>query len=117
GRVARARGRPAAHPVSTATGRSHVGGGAMYPAAHDAVLESAPVSLISATPLMIVGKNALPPKDGKELIAWLKANPGKASAATVGAGSAAHVCLLYFQQGTGTRFELVPYRGGAPVMH
>jgi tripartite-type tricarboxylate transporter receptor subunit TctC len=95
---------------------SHVGGGAMYPAAHDAVLESEPVSLISATPLMIVGKNGLPPKNGKELIAWLKANPGKASAATVGAGSAAHVCLLYFQQGTGTHFQLVPYRGGAPVM-
>ncbi len=95
---------------------SHVGGGAMYPAAHDAVLEIEPVSLISATPLMIVGKNDLPPKNGKELIAWLKANPGKASAATVGAGSAAHVCLLYFQQGTGTRFQLVPYRGGAPVM-
>jgi len=52
----------------------------------------------------------------KELIAWLKTSPGKASAATVGAGSAAHVCLLYFQQKTGTSFQLVPYRGGAPVM-
>jgi tripartite-type tricarboxylate transporter receptor subunit TctC len=79
------------------------------------VLELQPVSRISATPLMIVGKNALP-QDARELIAWLKENPGKASAATVGAGSAAHVCLLYFQQKTGTRFQLVPYRGGAPVM-
>src|SRR5260370_29172673 len=95
---------------------SHVGSGAMYPAVHDALLEMRPVSLISATPLMIIGKNALPPKDAKELIAWLEANPGKASAATVGAGSAAHVCLLYFQQKTGTSFQLVPYRGGAPVM-
>jgi tripartite-type tricarboxylate transporter receptor subunit TctC len=95
---------------------SHVGAGAMYPVAHDAVLEMLPVSLISATPLMIIGKNALPPKDAGELIAWLRANPGKASAATVGAGSAAHVCLLYFQQTTGTSFQLVPYRGGAPVM-
>jgi tripartite-type tricarboxylate transporter receptor subunit TctC len=65
---------------------------------------------------MIIGKNALPPKNARELIAWLKADPGKASAATVGAGSAAHVCLLYFQQKTGTSFQLVPYRGGAPVM-
>ena len=95
---------------------SHVGAGAMYPLAHDAVLEMRPVSLISSTPLMIVGRNALPPKDAKGLIAWLKANPGKAAAATVGAGSAAHVCLLYFQQQTGTSFQLVPYRGGAPVM-
>ena len=65
---------------------------------------------------MIVGKNALPPQNARELIAWLKANPGKASAATIGAGSGAHVCLLYFAQKTGTSFQLVPYRGGAPVM-
>jgi tripartite-type tricarboxylate transporter receptor subunit TctC len=95
---------------------SHVGAGAMYPAAHDAILEMEPVAMISATPLMIIGKNALPPKHAKDLIAWLKANAGKASAATIGAGSAAHVCLLYFQQKTGTSFQLVPYRGGAPVL-
>jgi tripartite-type tricarboxylate transporter receptor subunit TctC len=95
---------------------SHVGAGAMYPAAHDALLEMQPVAMVSATPLMIIGRNALPPKDASELIAWLKANPDKISAATVGAGSAAHVCLLYFQQKTGTSFQLVPYRGGAPVM-
>jgi tripartite-type tricarboxylate transporter receptor subunit TctC len=95
---------------------SHVGAGAMYPSVQDALLEVQPISLLSATPLMIVGKNALPPKDAKELIAWLRANPGQATAATVGSGSGAHVCLLYFQQKTGTSFQLVPYRGGAPVM-
>src|SRR4029450_3055910 len=63
-----------------------VGMGAMSPAAHAALLELQPVSRISATPLMIIGKNALPPKNAKELIAWLKANPGKAAGATVGAG-------------------------------
>jgi tripartite-type tricarboxylate transporter receptor subunit TctC len=107
---------PDGYTLSIGNWTSHVGAGAMYPAAHDAVLELQPVSRISATPLMIVGKNALPPKNARELIAWLKADPGKPSAATVGAGSAAHVCLLYFQQKTGTSFQLVPYRGGAPVM-
>src|SRR6516164_2911906 len=107
---------PDGYTLSIGNWTSHVGAGAMYPAAHDAVLELQPVSRISATPLMIIGKNALAPKNARELIAWLKANPGKASAATVGAGSAAHICLLYFQQKTGTNFQLVPYRGGAPVM-
>ena len=107
---------PDGYTLSIGNWTSHVGAGAMYPAVHDAVLEMQPVSRISATPLMIVGKNALPPKTAQQLIAWLKENPGKASAATVGAGSAAHICLLYFQQKTGTRFQLVPYRGGAPVM-
>src|SRR5262245_32912699 len=63
-----------------------------------------------------LGKNDLPAKDLKELIAWLKANPDKASVATVGAGSASHMCMVYFQDATGTRFQYVPYRGAAPVM-
>jgi len=107
---------PDGYTVHLGNWTSHVGGGAMYPAVHEAALELAPISLISATPLMIIGKNALPPNNARELIDWLKANPGKASAATVGAGSAAHVCELYFQQKTGTSFAFVPYRGGAPVL-
>jgi len=88
---------PDGYTLSIGNWTSHVGAGAMYPAVHDAVLE-------------------LPPKNAQELIAWLKANPAKASAATVGSGSGAHICLLYFQQKTGTSFQFVPYRGGAPVM-
>lgn len=107
---------PDGYTLNMGNWTSHVGAGPMYPAAHDAILELQPVALLSSTPLIIVGRNSLPPKDARELITWLKANPGKASAATVGAGSGAHVCLLYFQQRTGTSFQLVPYRGGAPVM-
>jgi tripartite-type tricarboxylate transporter receptor subunit TctC len=114
GRAAQAA--PDGYTLSIGNWTSHVGAGAMYPVAHDALLELEPVALISATPLIIVGRTTLPPKDAKDLIAWLRANPGKASAATIGAGSGAHVCLLYFQQKTGTSFALVPYRGGAPVM-
>jgi tripartite-type tricarboxylate transporter receptor subunit TctC len=95
---------------------SHVGAGAMYPAAHDAMEHMQPISELSATPLMIVGRNTLPAKDAKELIAWLKANPNKASIANIGAGSGAHICWLYFADKTGTSGTLVPYRGGAPVM-
>jgi len=95
---------------------SNVGSAAMFPVKYDLLKDLVPISLLTATPLIMVGKNALPAKTGQELIAWLKANPGKASAATVGAGSAAHVCELYFEQQTGTRFQVVPYRGGAPAM-
>ncbi len=95
---------------------SHVGSGAFYKLSFDLLTDLEPLALVTDAPLLIVGKNALPANDGKELIAWLKANPDKASAATIGAGSAAHLCLVYFQSKTGTRFQLVPYRGGAPVM-
>jgi tripartite-type tricarboxylate transporter receptor subunit TctC len=74
------------------------------------------VAKLPVSSLMIVGKESLPAKDAKELIAWLKANPDKASAASVGAGSGAHVCGLYFGEKTGTKFQFVFYRGGAPAM-
>ena len=107
---------PDGYTLSIGNWTSHVGSGAMYPVSWNVLKDLEPVSLLTATPLLIVGKTAIPAKDGRELIAWLKANPDKASAATVGAGSAAHVCEVYFMQHTGTRFQVVPYRGGAPAM-
>jgi tripartite-type tricarboxylate transporter receptor subunit TctC len=95
---------------------SHVGPGAIYKLPYDVLTDLAPISMISASPLMIVGKTAIPAGDGKGLIAWLKANPNTASAATVGVGSAAHVCMIYFRDQTGTQFQMVPYRGGAPAI-
>ncbi len=56
----------------------------------------------------------MPADDLKGLIAWLKANPDKASQAIPTAGS--HVAGILFQKETGTRFAFVPYRGGAPAM-
>ena len=64
GRAAQAA--PDGYTLSIGNWTSHVGSGAMYPVAHDALLELQPVSLISSTPLMIIGKNALPPKDAKD---------------------------------------------------
>jgi tripartite-type tricarboxylate transporter receptor subunit TctC len=107
---------PDGYTLSIGNWTSHVGASAMYPVTWDVLKDLAPVSLLTATPLIIVGKNALPARTGAELIAWLKANPGKASAATVGAGSAAHVCELYFEHETATSFQVVPYRGGTPAM-
>ncbi len=107
---------PDGYTLSIGNWTSHVGPGAIYRLSYDVLADLAPVSMISASPLMIVGKTALPASDGKELIAWLKANPNKASVATVGVGSAAHLCIIYFQNKTATQFQTVPYRGGAPAM-
>jgi tripartite-type tricarboxylate transporter receptor subunit TctC len=112
GRVARAE--PDGYTLVIGQWTTHVGGGAIYPLTFDVLNDFAPVSLLTSSPLWIVGKNDLPAKDLKELIAWLKAN--KATGGTVGAGSAAHMCLVYFQNNTGTQFSFVPYRGGAPAL-
>ncbi len=95
---------------------SNVGSPALYPVSWNPVDNLEPVIRLPVSSLMIVGKEALPAKNAKELIAWLKANPDKASAASVGAGSGAHICGLYFGQKTETKFQFVFYRGGAPAM-
>ncbi|MCC6778235.1 MAG: hypothetical protein IT537_16620 [Hyphomicrobiales bacterium] len=54
--------------------------------------------------------------DLRELIAWLKGNPDKVSSGTTGLGSRIHMCLVCFQNKTGTKFPMAPYRGAAPLM-
>jgi len=60
--------------------------------------------------------NALPANNLAELIAWLKANPNRASAGTAGVGSGGHLAGILFQSITDTRFQHVPYRGNAPAL-
>jgi tripartite-type tricarboxylate transporter receptor subunit TctC len=107
---------PDGYTLSIGNWTSHVGSGALYPIQYDLLKDFQPISLLTFAPMMIVGRNSLPAANARELIAWLKASPDHASAATVGAGSAAHVCGLYFQDKIGTRVQFVPYRGGAPAM-
>ena len=89
---------------------SHVGAGAMYQVPFDYLNDFEPVSLISVGTIWLIGRSGLPAGNLKELIAWLKTNPDKASAGTVGPGSGVHMCLVYFQNMTGTKFTLAPYR-------
>ena len=75
-----------------------------------------PIIQIGSEPLLIVGKKSLPADDLKGLIAWLKANPDKASVGIAGVGATGHLTGISFQKETGTRFQFVPYRGNAPAM-
>ncbi len=107
---------PDGYTIGIGNWSSHVGSPALYPVSWNPVNDLTPIARLPVSSLMIVGKESLPAKNAKELIAWLKANPDKASAASVGAGSGAHVCGLYFEQKTDTKFQFVFYRGGAPAM-
>jgi tripartite-type tricarboxylate transporter receptor subunit TctC len=115
--VARAaRAAPDGYTLSIGNWLSHVGASAVYPVQYDVLKDFAPVSLLTASPVLVIARSDFPANDLKEMIAWLKANPDQASAATVGVGSAAHVSGAYFEKVTGTRFHFVPYRGGGPAM-
>jgi tripartite-type tricarboxylate transporter receptor subunit TctC len=114
GRVARAS--PDGYTLSLGYWGTHVVNAAIYTLQYDPLKDFEPISLVVANPQVIVSKNALPAKDLRELIAWLKSNPDKATLATVGSGSPPHIAGVFFQRLTGTRFQVVPYRGGAPAM-
>jgi tripartite-type tricarboxylate transporter receptor subunit TctC len=114
GRVARAE--PDGYTFGIGYLGTHVFNGAAFPLPYDLLTDFEPVSLLVSNPLLIVARKTMPANDLPELIAWLKANPGKASQGTSGVGGSSHVAGVFFQRETGTRFQLVPYRGAAPIM-
>ena len=102
---------PDGYTISIGNFSSHVLAGAIYQVQYDALKDLQPIALLASNPQLIISKNALPANDLPGLIAWLKANPDKASAGTAGPGSVSHVSGVFFQRETGTRFQFVPYRG------
>jgi tripartite-type tricarboxylate transporter receptor subunit TctC len=113
-RVARAA--PDGHTVILGNWTSYVGTPAIYPMQLDVRRDFEPIALVAISELMIVARKSFPADDVRQLIAWLKANPDKATAGTIGVGSPSHVGGLHFQNLTGTRFQFVPYRGAAPAL-
>jgi tripartite-type tricarboxylate transporter receptor subunit TctC len=112
GRVAHAA--PDGYTIGAGQWGTHVLNAAAYALNYDLVRDFEPIALTVQNPLIIVANNNVPAGDLKGLIAWLKANPDKAS---VGLGSMSHrVAATYFQNLAGVRFTLVPYRGAAPAM-
>ena len=69
------------------------------------------IAIVAFSPDVLAVHPSNPAKDLKEFIAWLKANPDKATQGHPGFGTAAHVAGLLVQKETGTRFQSVPYRG------
>jgi tripartite-type tricarboxylate transporter receptor subunit TctC len=110
GRAARAS--PDGYTIELGVASTHVLNSALYSLRYDVLDDFSPVSPLFTSPFLFVARKTMPAKDLIELIAWLKANPGKASAAIV--ASYLRVAAMLFQRATGTHFVQVPYRG-SPV--
>jgi tripartite-type tricarboxylate transporter receptor subunit TctC len=82
----------------------------------DPVKSFTPVSLAAIAPLIITVNNNFPAKDVKELIAYVKANPGKVSFGSSGVGSATHLTFELFKQTSGLDMVHIPYKGTAPAL-
>jgi tripartite-type tricarboxylate transporter receptor subunit TctC len=114
GRVVRAS--PDGYTIGIGHVGTHVINGAIYQLPYDLLRDLEPVALIASNPQLIVSKSAMPAKDLKELVAWVKANQNKVSIGTGGAGTPSHISGVYFKNITGTQLEIVHYRGSAPAM-
>jgi tripartite-type tricarboxylate transporter receptor subunit TctC len=112
GRAARAA--PDGYTLSIGNVATHVLNGAAYPLSYDLLSDFESISRLTDAPAFIDARTSLPAKDLEELIAWLKANPNKASAGVFATWS--RLFGAYFQSRTGTHIQFVPYRGAAPAM-
>jgi tripartite-type tricarboxylate transporter receptor subunit TctC len=74
------------------------------------------VSEFGGIPLLMVSSAALPPTDLKAFVPWAKANPDKATFASSGAGSGAHLAGELFGQIAGLKMTHIPYKGIAPAL-
>ncbi len=109
-----ARARPDGYTIEIGFISTHALNGAFYSLSYDVLNDFAPISPIVTFSGVYFGRKTMPAKDLQELIAWLKANPTKASAGIYSVGS--RLISAHFQRETGTQFTLVPYRGLAPVL-
>jgi tripartite-type tricarboxylate transporter receptor subunit TctC len=112
GRAARARSD--GYTIELGVTSTHVLNAALYSLQYDVLTDFAPISTLASFPFVLFTRKTVPAKDLNELIAWLKANPNKASAGF--ATAASHLVTAFLQRQTGTQFALVPYRGAAPEM-
>jgi tripartite-type tricarboxylate transporter receptor subunit TctC len=113
GRLARAL--PDGHTLGVGT-VDQIVNGAIYQLPYDVVNDFAPIILLASSPYLIVSKNAVPARDLKELIVWLKANKEKVSQGHNGIGGGQHLCGINLQKSIGAEWPFVPYRGAAPEL-
>src|SRR6516164_4889884 len=93
-----------------------VANGALYSLPYDLKNDFLPIALLSYAPVLITARKAMPANNLQQFIGWLKVNPDKATDGHAGIGSIGHVVGIFFQKETGTRFQLIPYRGGGPAV-
>jgi tripartite-type tricarboxylate transporter receptor subunit TctC len=82
---------------------------------YDAVKDFTPIGMIGATPNVLVVNSALPIKNVKEFVDFVKKNPGKVSYGSAGQGSLTHLTMELFKQQIDSFMVHIPYRGIAPA--
>lgn len=75
------------------------------------------VSQVVDVPMTLVARKDFPPKDFKELVAYIKANGDKINVAHAGLGAVSHLCSVLFRQAIGVDMTTIPFSGTGPAMN
>lgn len=81
----------------------------------DAARDFAPVHMLATVPHVLIINNAIPANDLRELIAHMKANPGKFSYGSPGSGTTGNLYGELFKKTAGVEMTHIPYKGGNQV--
>jgi tripartite-type tricarboxylate transporter receptor subunit TctC len=111
GRVARAA--PDGYTIDIGQWDTHVGS-IIYKLDYDLQKDFEPIGLLSVNPQLLVARKDLPADNLKDLVAWMKTNPGKIN--FVNQNAAANVSGVLFEKLTGQKLHYIPYRGAGPAM-
>src|SRR4249919_889900 len=111
GRLSRAA--PDGYTIDIGQWDTHVGS-IIYKLDYDLQKDFEPIGLVSINPQLMVAKKNLPADNLRQLVAWMKANPGKIN--FVNQNAAANVTGVLFENLTGQKVQFIPYRGAGPAM-
>ena len=116
GAVMAAKSLPDGYTLAYGTNGTHAINHTLYKnPGFDPLKDFEPISRFTQIALLVVTNPSIPAKSAKELIAYLKANPGKVNVASAGNGTTSHLAQEMFKLATGVTYQHVPYRGGGPA--
>ena len=80
----------------------------------DTLRDFEPITLVGLVPFLLVTNAKLPPDNLGELLAWIKANPGKVNYSSFGSNTTNHLAGEAFKVAAGIEATHVPYKGSSP---
>jgi tripartite-type tricarboxylate transporter receptor subunit TctC len=112
-----ARGAPDGHLVVLGSISTHTFNQTLFKQPqYNVTTDFTPVALIAETPLVLVTRKDLPPKNLKEFAAFARERGDKATYGSAGVGSANHLSCILLDMAIGTQTTHVPYRSGGQAM-
>ncbi len=114
GNVRTTHAKPDGYTIELGTSSTHVLNAAFYSAQYDVLNDFVPIAELATSPNVLFARKTMPGNDLREMVGWLKANPGRAAAATFATGI--RLVTEIFQKESETHFTIVPYRGSAPAL-